>query len=85
MFFATQNLNDIFGNEKVIAKTSAILNNLYRNVGGLNETERSYITNADRGDCFAICSARKRTRFHVVAHDTVRALFVQPDFELQDF
>lgn len=101
MFFATQNLNDIFGNEKVIAKTSAIvnnaqysfvfglapadleiLNNLYRNVGGLNEAERSYITNADRGDCFAICSARTRTRFHVEAHDTVRRLFDEPDFKV---
>ncbi len=102
IFFATQNLNDIFGNEKVIAKTSAIvnnaqysfvfglapadleiLNNLYRNVGGLNETERAYISNAERGDCFAICSARQRTRFHVEAHDTVRGLFDDPDFKIR--
>lgn len=44
--------------------------------------ERSYITNADRGDCFAICSARTRTRFHVEAHDTVRRLFDEPDFKV---
>lgn len=96
IFFATQNLSDIFGNEAVIAKTTAIVNNsqysfvfglapadleiltdLYKNVGGLNETERAYISDAGNGDCFAICSARQRTRFHVVAHDTVRALFEQ--------
>lgn len=98
IFFATQNLNDIFGNENVIAKTSAIVNNaqysfvfglapadleildnLYRNVGGLNETERAYISHAERGDCFAICSMRQRTHFHVEAHDVVRSLF-DPDF-----
>ncbi len=96
IFFATQNLSDIFGNEAVIAKTTAIVNNsqysfvfglapadleiltdLYKNVGGLNDTERAYISDAGNGDCFAICSARQRTRFHVVAHDTVRALFEQ--------
>lgn len=96
IFFATQNLSDIFGNAAVISKTTAIVNNsqysfvfglapadleiltdLYKNVGGLNETERAYISDAGNGDCFAICSARQRTRFHVVAHDTVRALFEQ--------
>ncbi len=101
IFFATQNLSDIFGNEAVISKTTAIVNNsqfsfvfglapadleiltdLYKNVGGLNETERAYISDAGNGDCFAICSARQRTRFHVVAHDTVRALFEQTDFNL---
>lgn len=94
IFFATQNLSDIFGNEKVIQKTSAIVNNsqysfvfglapadleiltdLYKNVGGLNPTERAFISDAGNGDCFAICSARQRTRFHVEAHDTVRAIF----------
>lgn len=90
----TQNLSDIFGNEKVIQKTSAIVNNsqysfvfglapadleiltdLYKNVGGLNPTERAFISDAGNGDCFAICSARQRTRFHIEAHDTVRAMF----------
>ncbi len=94
IFFLTQNLSDIFGNEKVIQKTSAIVNNsqysfvfglapadleiltdLYKNVGGLNPTERAFISDAGNGDCFAICSARQRTRFHVEAHDTVRAIF----------
>lgn len=94
IFFATQNLSDIFGNSEVVSKTTAIVNNaqysfvfglapadleiltdLYKNVGGLNSAERAYITNAGNGDCFAICSARQRTRFHVVAHDYVRALF----------
>lgn len=99
IFFATQNLSDIFGNESVIAKTTAIVNNsqysfvfglapadleilsnLYRNVGGLNDTERAFISNAELGDCFAICSARQRTRFHVEAHETVRALFDLPGY-----
>lgn len=96
IFFATQNLSDIFGNDKVIAKTTAIVNNsqysfvfalaaadleiltdLYKNVGGLNTTERAFIADAGNGDCFAICSARQRTRFHVQAHDMVRELFEQ--------
>ena len=94
MFFATQDLNDIFGKSEIISQTTAIVNNsqysfifglapanleiladLYRNSGGLNDAERSYITNADRGDCFALCSPRRRARFHVEASDTVRALF----------
>lgn len=94
MFFATQDLNDIFGKEEIISQTTAIVNNsqysfifglapanmeilsdLYQNSGGLNDAERSYITNADRGDCFALCSPRRRARFHVEASDTVRALF----------
>lgn len=94
IFFATQNLSDIFGNSEVVSKTTAIVNNsqysfvfglapadleiltdLYKNVGGLNSTERAYISNAGNGDCFAICSARQRTRFHVIAHDTVRSIF----------
>lgn len=52
-----------------------ILINLYRNAGGINETECSQIANAGNGDCFAICSTRQRSSFHVVAHDNVRALF----------
>lgn len=96
IFFATQNLSDIFGNTAVIAKTTAIVNNsqysfifglapadleiltdLYKNVGGLNEAERAFIADAGNGDCFAICSARQHSRFHVVAHDTMRTLFEQ--------
>lgn len=99
IFFATQNLSDIFGNSEIVSKTTAIVNNsqysfifglaaadleiltdLYKNVGGLNPTEQAYISDAGNGDCFAICSARQRTRFHVEAHDTVRALFEQ-DFK----
>lgn len=102
MFFATQNLSDIFGNEEVIQKTTAIVNNsqysfvfglapadleilsdIYKNAGGLNSAEREFISNAERGDCFAICSPRQRTRFHVEAHDTVRALFDDPEFKLE--
>ncbi len=98
IFFATQNLSDIFGNSEVISKTTAIVNNsqysfvfglapadleiltdLYKNVGGLNSTERAYISNAGNGDCFAICSTRQRTRFHVIAHNAVRSIF-DPDF-----
>ncbi len=101
MFFATQNLSDIFGNEEVIQKTTAIVNNsqysfifglapadleilsdLYKNVGGLNSAEREFISNAERGDCFAICSPRQRARFHVEAHDTVRSLFEDEDFDI---
>ncbi len=101
IFFATQNLSDIFGNESVIAKTTAIVNNsqysfvfglapadleiltnLYRNVGGLNDAERAFMSNAELGDCFAICSTRQRTRFHVEAHDTVRSLFELPGYVL---
>lgn len=104
MLFATQNLSDIFGNETVIAKTTAIVNNsqysfifglaaadleiltnLYRNVGGLNSVERAWIANAERGDCFAICSARSRTCFHVEAHDVVRHLFEESEFELTGY
>lgn len=102
MFFATQNLSDIFGNEEVIQKTTAIVNNsqysfvfglapadleilsdLYKNSGGLNSAEREFISNAERGDCFAICSPRCRTRFHVEAHDTVRSLFDDEDFNIE--
>jgi len=94
IFFATQNLSDVFGNKNVIDKTSAIVNNsqysfifglspadmeilmdLYKNVGGLNPAERTFIAEAQRGDCFAICSPRQRTRFRVEAHDDVRKLF----------
>ena len=52
-----------------------ILIKLYKNSGGLNPAERAFITEAQRGDCFAICSPRQRTRFHVEAHDNVRKLF----------
>lgn len=94
MFFATQNLNDVFGNKEVVARTTAIVNNsqysfvfglsssdldimseIYKNAGGLNEAEISYISSAQRGDCFAICSPRRRARFHVEATDEVRKLF----------
>ena len=102
MFFATQNLSDIFGKEEIIQKTTAIINNsqysfvfglapadleilegLYKNAGGLNSAEREFISNAERGDCFAICSPRQRARFHVEAHDTVRALFDDSEFKLE--
>lgn len=102
MFFATQNLSDIFGKTDIIEKTTAIINNsqysfvfglapadleileeLYKKAGGLNSAEREFISNAERGDCFAICSARQRTRFHVEAHDTVRALFEDSEFKLE--
>lgn len=56
-----------------------ILTDLYKNAGGINETERAQITNAGNGDCFAICSPRQRVSFHVVAHDTVRTLFDDAD------
>ena len=52
-----------------------ILAELYKNSGGLNETERYFITHAKRGQCFAICSPLKRARFNVQASDTVRELF----------
>ncbi|MDE5722006.1 MAG: DUF87 domain-containing protein [Clostridia bacterium] len=96
--FITQNLIDVLGNQEVVAKTTAIINNsqysfifslaakdieiltdLYKNAGGINDTERMQIANAGNGDCFAICSSRQRTAFHVFAHDTVRALFDNPD------
>ncbi len=60
---------------KLAAADLEILTDLYRNVGGLNDAERAFISDAGNGDCFAICSARQRARFHVVAHDKVRALF----------
>lgn len=103
MFFATQNLSDIFGKTEIIEKTTAIVNNsqysfvfglapadleildgLYKNAGGLNSAEREFISNAERGDCFAICSPRQRTRFHVEAHETVRALFEDAEFRLEE-
>lgn len=56
-----------------------ILIDLYKNAGGINDTERAQITQAGNGDCFAICSPRQRTSFHVVAHDNVRALFENVD------
>lgn len=52
-----------------------ILSNLYRNAGGINETEHYTIANAKRGECFAICSSRERSNFIVRAHDNVRKLF----------
>lgn len=52
-----------------------ILTELYRNAGAINETERSQIANAGNGECFAICSPKERTSFHVVASDIVYTLF----------
>ena len=52
-----------------------LLADLYKNAGGLNETEKSTIANAGNGDCFAICSLRERTSFHVEASDVVRSIF----------
>lgn len=60
---------------KLSAADLEILTDLYKNAGGINDTERYNISSAGNGDCFAICSARERASFHVVAHDDVRALF----------
>ena len=57
----------------------AILTDLYRTAGEINDTERNQIANAGNGECFAICSARERTRFKVVASDVVYTLFDFPD------
>lgn len=103
IWFLTQNLSDVFGNDDVVSKTSAIVNNsqysfvfalapadleilakLYEHTGGLNAAERAFIADAGNGDCFAICSARQRARFHVEAHDTMRALFDDADFKLEE-
>lgn len=92
--FLTQNLSDILGNQQVIQKTTAIINNtqysfvfslapadlailtdLYRNAGEINEVEQNQIGNAGNGECFAICSSKERTSFKVVASDTVYTLF----------
>lgn len=56
-----------------------ILTDLYRSAGGINETESNQIANAGNGECFAICSARERTSFKVVASDVVYTLFDFPD------
>ena len=56
-----------------------ILTDLYKNAGAINDTERSQIANAGNGECFAICSARERTSFKVVASDVVYTLFEFPD------
>ncbi len=103
IWFLTQNLSDVFGNDDVVSKTSAIVNNsqysfvfalapadleilakLYEHAGGLNAAERAFIADAGNGDCFAICSARQRARFHVEAHDMVRSIFDDVDFKLED-
>ena len=42
-----------------------ILMDLYKNAGGINETERYEISNAGNGDCFVISSPRNRASFHV--------------------
>ncbi len=52
-----------------------ILMDLYKNAGGINETERYEISNAGNGDCFVISSPRNRASFHVVAHDVMRKIF----------
>lgn len=52
-----------------------ILKNLYQSAGGINETESNQIANAGNGECFAICSARERTSFKVVASDVVYTIF----------
>ncbi len=57
----------------------AILTDLYRTAGEINDTERNQIANAGNGECFAICSARERTSFKVVASDVVYTLFDFPD------
>ena len=57
----------------------AILTDLYRMAGEINDTERNQIANAGNGECFAICSARERTSFKVVAADVVYTLFDFPD------
>ncbi len=56
-----------------------ILTELYRNAGAINDTERSQIANAGNGECFAICSPKERTSFHVVASDIVYTLFEYPN------
>lgn len=92
--FITQNLGDIFGNQEIISKTTAITNNsqysfifplapadiailtdLYKNAGEINEAEKAEIANGQRGHCFLIAGARERTSFQVVANETVRELF----------
>ncbi len=52
-----------------------ILTDLYRNAGEINDVERNQIATAGNGQCFAICSARERTSFQVVASDVVYTLF----------
>ena len=92
--FITQNLGDIFGNQEIISKTTAITNNsqysfifplapadiailtdLYKNAGEINEMEKAEISNGQRGHCFMISGQRERTSFQVVANETVRDLF----------
>ena len=92
--FITQNLGDIFGNQEIISKTTAITNNsqysfifplapadiailsdLYKNAGEINEMEKAEIANGQRGHCFLISGPRERTSFQVVANETVRELF----------
>lgn len=96
MMFLTQNLSDVLGNEEIVAKTSAIINNsqysfifglapadinalteLYEKSGGINETERTSISTAQRGDCFAILSSRHRAIFHVATSDVIEAIFLE--------
>lgn len=98
IMFLTQNLSDILGNQAIVSKTTAIVNNaqysfifslapadiailtdLYRAAGGINDTERSQIANAGNGECFAICSAQERTSFKVVADNVVYTLFDHSD------
>lgn len=52
-----------------------ILTDLYKNAGGINDTERYEIGNAGNGDCFAISSSRDRASFHVIAHEVMRKIF----------
>ena len=92
--FITQHLGDIFGNQEIISKTTAITNNsqysfifplapadiailtdLYKNAGEINEMEKAEISNGQRGHCFMISGQRERTSFQVVANETVRDLF----------
>jgi hypothetical protein len=94
MLFLTQNLADILGNQEVIAKTSAIINNsnysfvfslapadievltdLYKNSGGINDTEQGEIANATKGQCFLIAGTRERNSFQVKAAEDIVALF----------
>ena len=53
------------------------LTELYEKSGGINDTERSTISMAQRGDCFAMLSSRNRSVFHVETNDVIEAMFQQ--------
>ncbi|MCL2176837.1 MAG: DUF87 domain-containing protein [Firmicutes bacterium] len=54
-----------------------LLQDLYRNVGGINEEEAEEIANAATGQCFLISSPRERTSFQIVAPSVVEEMFTQ--------